>query len=161
MSRSTTVKFIVFFVAATLASAALVVFNAGAFAQNTNSSTTVDVSVAAPQENTGGGVNEDLSGTYTGKITMTGGHEMSGDGTLTINGNTFTLEAGGMTHSGRIYAVNTRRYIGAALIFTDLTDPVTNTPLACSVRVRRMGNRISMTPVPGSRNRLTFNGRSS
>lgn len=116
---------------------------------------------ASSAQSTGGGTNEDLSGTFTGRITMTGGHEMSGAATFTITGNTFTLESEGMTHSGRIFAVNTRRYIGAALFFTDLPDSATNTPLACSVRVRRRGNSISMTPVPGSRNRLTFTGRSS
>lgn len=112
-------------------------------------------------QDTSGGTQEDLSGAFTGRVTMTGGHEMSGAATLTITGNTFTLESEGMTHSGRIYAINTRRYIGAALIFTDLTDPATNTPLAVSVRARRTGNRLSLTPVPGARNRMTFNGRSS
>lgn len=117
---------------------------------------------AASMQDTGGGTQEDLSGTYTGRLTMTGGHDMSSnEATLTITGNTFSLSADGMTHAGRIYAVNTRRYIGAALIFDDITDPVTNTPLACSVRVRRTSRGITMTPVPGARNRLTFNGRSS
>lgn len=142
----------------------LVVASVGAFSQNANSSTTMqnDSGMSMPQENTGGGVNEDLSGTYTGRAMMTGGHEMSSnEATLTITGNTFTLAAEGMSHAGRIYAVNTRRYIGAALIFDDLTDPVTKTPLACSVRVRRTARGITMTPVPGSRNRLTFMGRSS
>jgi len=134
----------------------------GAMTENTNTSdamATPDAG-AAPAQDTGGGMNEDLSGTYTGRVVMSGGHEMSGQGTLTITGNTFTLESEGMTHRGRIYAVNTRRYIGAALIFEDLTDPATNTPLAVSVRART-GNRFSLTPVPGSRNRLTFTGRSS
>jgi hypothetical protein len=113
----------------------------------------------ADTQNTGGGTNEDLTGTYAGRIRMSGGHEMNADGTVTITGNTFTMEAEGMTHNGRIYAVNTRRYIGAALIFEDLTDPVTQTPLACSVRVRTGGTRFSATPVPGSRNRCWFTGR--
>ncbi len=112
-------------------------------------------------QDTSGGTQEDLSGAYTGRLTMTGGHEMSGEATLTITGNTFTLEAGGMTHSGRVYAINTRRYVGAAFIFSDIDDPATKTPLAISVRARRTGNRLSLTPVPGARNRMTFNGRSS
>lgn len=115
---------------------------------------------AGPQD-TGGGAQEDLSGAYTGRLNMTGGHDMSGEATMTITGNSFTLEAGGMTHSGRVYAINTRRYVGAAFYFTDITDPATNTPLAVSVRARRTGNRLSLTPVPGARNRMTFNGRSS
>lgn len=121
----------------------------------------VVINRGAPPQNPSGGTQEDLSGTYTGRVTMTGGHEMSGDGTLTITGNTFTLEAGGTTHSGRIYAINTRRYIGVALYFTDIMDAATNTPLAASVRARRQGNSFSLTPIPGTRNRLTFRGRSS
>jgi hypothetical protein len=168
MTKKTIVKTVFGFLGAAFAVFALVVVNVGALTQNTNSSTTTDPQNAnssttadAPQENTGGGVNEDLSGTYAGRVTMTGGHEMSGDATLTITSNTFTLEAGGMTHRGRVYAVNTRRYIGAAFYFDDLTDDATKTPLAASVRVRRRGNAISLTPVPGSRNRLTFTGRST
>ena len=133
----------------------------GAMTENTNTSDTSmpaqDTGVADTQ-NTGGGTNEDLSGTYAGRIRMSGGHEMNGQGTVTITGNTFSMESEGMTHSGRIYAVNTRRYVGAALIFTDLTDAATNTPLACSVRVRT-GRTFSATPVPGSRNKCWFTGR--
>lgn len=134
----------------------------GAMTENTNTSdaTGAQDTGTADTQNTGGGMNEDLSGTYTGRVRMTGGHEMAGEGTLTITGNTFTLASEGMTHNGRIYAVNTRRYIGAALIFEDVTDPATQTPLACSVRVRT-GRTFSMTPVPGSRNKFTFTGRSS
>lgn len=162
MEKRIIVRAVFGFLAAACAVFALVVVNVGALTQNSNSSTTMtDAPASEAQENTGGGVNEDLSGTYTGRITMTGGHDMSGDATLTITGNTFTLEAGGMTHAGRVYAVNTRRYVGAAFYFNDVTDPVTNTPLAASVRARRMGTRLSLTPVPGARNRLTFTGRSS
>lgn len=170
MNRKGIVKSVFGLFAALCAALAFVVADVGALSQNTNSSTTeqntnsnmampADTSMA-PAQDTGGGTNEDLSGTYTGRVRMSGGHEMSGQGTLTITGNTFTLESEGMTHRGRIYAVNTRRYVGAALIFEDLTDPVTNTPLACSVRART-GRTFSMTPVPGSRNRFTFTGRSS
>ena len=112
-----------------------------------------DTGVTSPGEAT------DLSGTYTGRVRMTGAHEMSGEGTLTISGNTFTLEAGGMTHNGRIIAITTRGYTGATLWFTDITDSTTNTPVAAGVRVRRGRNNITMTPVPGSRNRFWFNGR--
>jgi hypothetical protein len=102
----------------------------------------------------------DLSGTYTGRIRMSGGHEMSGNGTLTITGNQFSLEAEGMTHSGRIIAITTRGYTGATLWFSDQTDSATNTMMAFSVRVRKGRNTITMTPVPGVRNRFWFNGRS-
>ena len=117
--------------------------------------TTTDTS-ADTNTNLGGGSDEDLSGTYTGNVTMTGGHEMSGPGTLTITSNSFTLEAGGMTHNGRIRAVTTRGYTGATLWFTDITDAVSNTPLAADVRARKSGDRLTLSPVPGTRNRLTF-----
>ncbi|HEX7175095.1 MAG TPA: hypothetical protein VF240_07415 [Pyrinomonadaceae bacterium] len=132
----------------------------GAMTDNTNTSDAMPAQDAgmADTQSTGGGTNEDVSGTYAGRVRMSGGHEMNGEGTLTITGNTFTIESEGMTHNGRIYAVNTRKYIGAALIFEDLTDSTTNTPLACSVRVR-MGRTFSATPVPGSRNKCWFAGR--
>jgi hypothetical protein len=98
----------------------------------------------------------DLSGTYTGHVTMSGGHEMSGDGTLTITGNQFTLEGQGMTHNGRVYAVVTRGYVGAAFYFSDISDPATNTPTVANVRARKSGERLTLTPVPNTRTRLTF-----
>jgi hypothetical protein len=159
------------FLAAAFVTLAFVFVDPGVRSQNTNTSETAprpdiiinrDTMPAPPPQDTGGGTQEDLSATCTGRLTMTGGHEMSSnEATLTITGATFTLAAEGMNHAGRIYAVNTRRYVGAALIFDDLTDPVTNTPLACSVRARRTGTRLTLTPVPGARNRLTFNGRCS
>ena len=121
----------------------------GAGAQET------DTGVNSPGEQT------DLSGTWTGRVRMTGGHEMAGEGTLTITGNTFTLAAEGMNHTGRIIAITTRGYTGATLWFTDITDPTSNTPLAAAVSVRRGRNTITLAPVPGARNRLNFNGRAS
>jgi hypothetical protein len=88
---------------------------------------------------------------------MSGGHEMNGQGTLTITGNTFTLESEGMTHNGRVYAVTTRGYTGAAFYFTDLTDSTTNTPVVANVRARKVGgDRLTLAPVPGARTRMTF-----
>ena len=65
---------------------------------------------AAPQQSTEdlSGEQVDLSGTYSGRVMTTGGHEMSGNAELTITGNTFTLTGEGMTHSGRVYTVLTR-----------------------------------------------------
>lgn len=120
----------------------------------------MDGGAAAQDPDTGTrspGEASDLSGTYTGNVRMTGGHEMSGQGTLTITGGNFTLESEGMTHSGRVIAITTRGYTGAAFYFTDVTDPVSNTSLTASVRARHSGNRLSLTPVPGARNRFWFN----
>jgi hypothetical protein len=111
---------------------------------------------AAADANLAGGVDADLSGTYSGPLTLTGGHEMSGDATLTVTGNQFTLESGGMTHTGRVIAVTTRGYTGATLYFTDITDARSNTPLAVSVRARRRGDQLTLEPVPGARNVMRF-----
>ena len=102
------------------------------------------------------GERADLSGTYTGHVTMSGGHEMDGESTLTITGNTFQLAGEGMNHGGRVYAITTRGYIGAAFYFSDLTDPTTNTPVVANVRARKTGERLTLTPVPNSRTRMTF-----
>jgi hypothetical protein len=102
------------------------------------------------------GQQTDLSGTYTGHVTMSGGHDMDGDGTLTITTNQFTLEAGGMNHTGRVYAVTTRGYTGASFYFSDLTDSTTNTPVVATARARKSGDHLTLSPVPGARTMLTF-----
>lgn len=116
----------------------------------------------APDDDSRGdlsGETVDLSGTYTGRVTTSGGHEMSGDAELTINGNTFTLTGEGMTHSGRFYAVLTRGATSAALYFSDIEDPTTKTPVVFNVRARKSGDRLTLTPAPFTRNRLTFTPR--
>jgi hypothetical protein len=162
----------------------------GAFAQNTNSSTTEDPSMtqntndsAAPAprrrrrgrrraarpaaaadagmaaddtSSTAGDTQTDLSGTYTGKLKMTGSHEMEGDGTITISGNNVTIESGGMTHTGRIFAVTTRGYTGVTMAFADIQDTATNTNLVVMARARKRGDRLQLTPVPGARNVIAF-----
>jgi len=100
----------------------------------------------------------DLSRTYTGNLSTMGGHEIgSGPATLTITGNTFDLKTeGGASHGGRIYAVLTRGETSAALYFTDVTDPATNTNAVYNVRARKRGDRLSLWPAPRTRDRLTF-----
>lgn len=205
MSNKSSLRFLVVILSAAFATAALVLADVGALAQNTNSSTptpeagaentntaaprrargrrgrrrqpaAADVTVTDPSvavnANTGatadaGGQDDmrpgdlsgeqvDLSGTYTGRVTMAGGHDMSGEGTLTITGNTFTLAVDTMTHTGRVYAVTTRGYVGAAFYFTDIADATTNTPVVANVRARKSGERLTLTPAPGTRTRLTF-----
>ena len=101
----------------------------------------------------------DLSGTYAGRVTTTGGHEMAGDAELTVSGNTFTLTGEGMTHNGRFYAVLTRGATSAALYFNDIQDPATSTPVVFNVRARKSGDRLTLTPAPFTRNKLTFTPR--
>jgi len=116
-----------------------------------------DANVAADaMPSTAGDVQTDLSGTYTGKLKMTGSHEMEGDGTITITGNNVTIESGGMSHAGRIYAVTTRGYTGVTMSFADMQDTATNTVLIVMSRARKRGDRLTLTPVPGARNTLAF-----
>jgi hypothetical protein len=190
-------RFLVVLLFAAFSSAALVLADAGAFGQNTNSSTTeenaqdananANMSVprrgrgrgrrnspqaaedAAANASTGAqdddsrgdlsGERVDLSGTYTGRVTTTGGHEMSGDAELTISGGTFTLTGEGMTHTGRFYAVLTRGATSAALYFNDVQDPATSTPVVFNVRARKSGARLTLTPAPQTKNKLTFTPR--
>lgn len=102
------------------------------------------------------GEQTDLSGTYTGHVTMSGGHDMDGDGTLTITGNQFSLESSGMTHSGRVYAVTTRGYTGASFYFPDIPNSATSTPVVANVRARKSGDRLWLMPVPGTQTKMTF-----
>lgn len=110
---------------------------------------------ATPQTSDAG-EQADLSGTYNGNLTMTGGHEMSGPGTITISGNQVTIEGQGMTHTGRVSAVTTRGYTGATFYFPDVQDATTNTPLGVSVRARHSGNSLTLTPLAGARNGISF-----
>ena len=100
----------------------------------------------------------DLSGTYTGNLTTAGGGGEVGNGkaTLTINGNQFTLESGGATHNGRVYAVLTRGETSAAFYFPDISVGTPPTPLVYNVRARKRGDRLTLTPAPRTALRLTF-----
>ena len=117
-----------------------------------------DAGMAADQDSGAASPGEqaDLSGTYTGRITMMGGHVMDTDGTITITGNQFTLEGGGMSHSGRVYAVTTRGYTGLSMYFADLTDSATSTPVVAMGRARKSGDRLTITRIPGSRTSIMF-----
>ena len=123
---------------------------------------TGDASQDATQSGDISGEQTDLSGTYSGHVRMSDGHDMEGDGTLTITGNQFSLEGGGMTHNGRVYAVTTRGYIGAAFYFPDITNPTTSTPVVANTRVRKRGGLIWIEPVPNTSAKLWFSsgGRS-
>jgi hypothetical protein len=124
--------------------------------------TAVNASTGAQDDDSRGdlsGERVDLSGTYTGRVTTTGGHEMSGDAELTISGGSFTLTGEGMTHTGRFYAVLTRGATSAALYFSDVQDPATSTPVVFNVRARKSGTRLTLTPAPQTKNKLTFTPR--
>ena len=102
----------------------------------------------------------DLSGTYKGKINYPDGG-MTGDATLTITGNNFTMAVGSATQSGRITAVTTCGYTGATMMFGDLTPPNPTKPPppplpAVSLRAKKMGDSITLTSVPGEPRTVSF-----
>lgn len=103
---------------------------------------------------------EDLSGTYNGIVNYSEGG-MSGDATLTINGNDFTLTSGSTTQEGRIVAVNTCHYIGATMVFGKLQAAAPGAaqpplPPIISVTAKRAGGGITLTSAPGERREFSF-----
>ena len=102
----------------------------------------------------------DLSGTYSGKVNYPDAG-LTGDATLTITGNNFTLTAGSTTQSGRVTAETTCGYTGATMMFGDLTPPTPgpNPPPALpavSLRVRKMGDHVTLMTVPGEKRSFSF-----
>jgi hypothetical protein len=102
----------------------------------------------------------DLSGTYTGTVNYADAG-LTGDATLTITGNNFTLAAGSTTQTGRITAVTTCGYTGATMMFGDLTPPAPspNPPAALpavSLRAKKVRDRVSLMTVPGEKRSFSF-----
>ena len=95
-------------------------------------------------------VQTDLTGTYTGTFNcdIAG---LTGDTTLTINGNEFTTADG---KKGRIVASTTGGYTAVALSIPG-TDPAA-APTVISLRGRKSGDRLTLTSVGGSMQKCTF-----
>jgi len=175
VSKKSSARFLVVLLSVALATAALVFADLCVFAQDTSGGTTQNANAAKPKTshrrrrstrrrhrgaaaassaaaatpaNTGG-EQTDLSGTYTGTINCM---SMTGDATLTINGNQFTL-SGASSGSGRITAETTRGYTGATLRFDAAGG---GTPTSVSVRAKKSGDRLWLTPVPGEMNKCSF-----
>ncbi len=97
----------------------------------------------------------DLSGTYTGTFRCDAAG-LTGDTTLTINGNEFTTADG---KTGRIVASTTGGYTAVALSMSG-SDP-TAAPTVISMRGHKRGNRLTLTPASGSTMKCSFTpGRS-
>ena len=92
----------------------------------------------------------DLSGTYAGTFNCDA-LGLTGDTTLTITGNQFTTADG---KTGRIVASTTGGYTAVALQTGDVATAATATtataPTIVSLRARRRGNSLTLTPVAGS-----------
>ena len=88
----------------------------------------------------------DLSGTYAGTFTCDAAG-LTGDTTLTINGNEFTTSDG---KTGRIVASKTRGYTAVALQMSGASSPV------ISFRGKKSGNKLTLTPIEGSTQQCTF-----
>ncbi|HEV7472901.1 MAG TPA: hypothetical protein VGN90_02560 [Pyrinomonadaceae bacterium] len=98
----------------------------------------------------------DLSGTYTGTFDCADAG-VSGESTLTITGNQFTLPDG---KTGRIVASTTRGYTGVAMQFGESTAVTGNQPATMptivSMRARKAGDRLTLIPVAGSGHVCSF-----
>lgn len=126
--------------------------SAGSSPQNANSSTTTQdpLPTNAPMPDVSAQI--DLSGTYEGTFNCPDAG-VSGEQTLTITGNTFTLSDG---KSGRITSATTRGYTGVTMQFGELVlaskDNLTGTrPVIVSMRARKSGNRLTLSTVPNAR----------
>jgi hypothetical protein len=102
----------------------------------------------------------DLSGTYTGKVDYSEGG-LSGDATLTITGNDFTMTSGSSTQEGRVVAVTTCNYTAVTMMFgKGQTTAATGSqppPLpAVSLRAKKTGNGITLTSVDGEKKAFSF-----
>ena len=95
----------------------------------------------------------DLSGTYTGTINYPEGG-MTGDATMTITANTFTLTGGAATQSGTLSARSWPGYTALSMRFGD-TLPAT----IVSTRAWHRGNSLRIQSVRGETRAFSFNGR--
>src|SRR5690349_16045993 len=89
----------------------------------------------------------DLSGTYTGTFVNCDAGGLSGEQTLTINGNQFTTADG---KSGRIIASRTKGYTAVALQMSGAGSPV------MSFRGKKSGNKLTLSPVSGATSQCMF-----
>ena len=102
----------------------------------------------------------DLSGTYTGTANYSEGG-LSGETTLTINGNNFTMTSGSTTQEGRVTAVTTCNYTAVTMMFgkeqvTAASGPQPAPLPAVSLRARKVGNGLTLESVGGETRQFSF-----
>lgn len=124
---------------------------------NANTSDTMNMSSSSSS----GGVQTDLSGTYTGNVNYPEGG-LNGPATIVVTGNQFVLtpDGGGSPVNGTVTAVTTRGYTGVTMMFGDRTQiPSTQSPPplpAVSLRARMSGGRVTLMSVPGEKRQFSF-----
>lgn len=117
-------------------------------------------------ENTSGGTQTDLSGTYTGTVNYPEGG-LNGPATIVVTGNQFVLtpDGGGAPVNGTVTAVTTRGYTGVTMMFGDRTQiPPSQSPPplpAVSLRARMSGGRVTLMSVPGEKRQFSFTASSA
>ena len=122
---------------------------------------TTDATMTTATQNTTVSEQTDLSGTYTGSFDCVPSGS-SGAGSLAITGNQFTWtpEGGGSPTTGRVTAVTTRGYTGVAMQWGESVAPPPGqqptTPTIVSLRGRRSGDRLTLTPVPNDKKDCSF-----
>jgi hypothetical protein len=132
--------------------------NAAADTTTQDTPTTTDTSASGQGGSTPGmgtfGDVADLSGAYTGTINYAEGG-MTGEATLTLTSNTFTITAGSATSSGTLSARSWPGYTALSMRFGD-TLPAT----IISTRAWHRGRTLRIQSVAGESRKFTFNGRS-
>lgn len=121
---------------------------------NTNTGMTGDTQTDSTSGTGTAGDVADLSGTYTGTINYAEGG-MTGEATLTLTSNTFTITAGSATQSGTLSARSWPGYTALSMRFGE-TLPAT----IISTRAWHRGRTLRIQSVPGEARKFTFNGRS-
>jgi hypothetical protein len=102
----------------------------------------------------------DLSGTYTGTSNYTE-RGLSGDTTLTITGNDFTMTSGSTTLEGRVVAVTTCNYTAVTMMFgkPQMTASTGAQPAplpAVSLRAKKVGDHLTLESVGGETRQFSF-----
>ncbi|HEY3579607.1 MAG TPA: hypothetical protein VGK82_03655 [Pyrinomonadaceae bacterium] len=123
--------------------------------QTTPADTTMSAKMPMQNMSSMASTQTDLSGTYAGTFNCDA-LGLTGDTTLTINGNQFTTADG---KTGRIVASTTHGYTAVALQTGEVPTGATTTtagaaaatpPQIVSLRAHKSGNRLTLTSVPGA-----------
>lgn len=96
----------------------------------------------------------ELSGSYRGIVTFGGAGE-SVPALFEIDGDRFTMTAGGLTRTGRIVPATTRGFSAVALQFDGGSGAAPRTT-TITLRARKVGRRLSLEAMPGEPESFSF-----